>query len=52
MSEMGRSTSFCSAAPLRIQELAQVGLVGGKAVPSGPELPHAVPGYWKIPHYR
>jgi hypothetical protein len=27
--------------PLRIQKLSQVGLVGGKAVPSGPELPHA-----------
>src|SRR5215467_9758012 len=28
--------------PLRVQELNEVGLVGGKAVPRGPELPHAV----------
>src|SRR5215831_250675 len=35
--------------PFRVQELDQVGLVGGKPLPGGLELPHAVPAVLAFP---
>ena len=39
----------CESTPLRVQELDQVGLVGGKPLPGRLELPHAVPAIDAFP---
>src|SRR5215831_13785851 len=43
------TSPFLAPPPLCVQELSQVGLVGSKAVPCGPELPHVVPAVLAFP---